>query len=144
MPEERKVENVFAYKVFRYTVSGQLRLCFSRSKRLTEKHQFDLVFRKPEYRTSRGSVRAKACANHLDHPRLGIVVAKRQFPRAVVRNAIKREIREGFRLACSELPGVDIVVQVFSFKMKDQFSRSLEGIWQDIVLDKNLHRDIKR
>lgn len=118
----------------------QSRLNFPKSKRLTDKHQFEAVFKNPTFRTSRGSVRAKVSVNNLDYPRLGIIVAKRQFPRAVARNAIKREIRESFRLRSELLPSVDIVVQVFSFKIRDHFSQSLDGIWKDIILEKNLRR----
>ena len=119
----------------------QLRLGFPKSRRLTEKHQFDSIFKFPDYRSSRGSVRAKVSFNDLGHPRLGIIVAKRQFPHAVARNAIKREIREGFRMACKTLPEVDIVVQVFSFKARKQFSQSLDGIWRDIMLEKSIRAD---
>jgi len=121
----------------------QSRFCFPKSRRLTEKYQFDSIFKYPDYRTSRGSVRAKISANDLGYPRLGIIVAKRQFSRAVARNTVKREIREGFRMACSQLPSVDIVIQIFSFKKRKQFSQSLDGIWQDIMLEQSIQREAR-
>ncbi|MBT8141283.1 MAG: ribonuclease P protein component [Gammaproteobacteria bacterium] len=47
-------------------------------------------------------------ANDQGHARLGLAIAKRGVPHAVDRNAIKRQVREAFRLH-SDLPAVDIV-----------------------------------
>ncbi len=49
-------------------------------------------------------------ANNFGHPRLGITVARKVSTRAVVRNLIKRQIRESFRLLRSRIRDVDIVV----------------------------------
>ena len=48
--------------------------------------------------------------NHRLHGRLGIIVAKRLVKRAAHRNAIRRLIRETFRVHQQELGGLDIVV----------------------------------
>jgi len=47
-------------------------------------------------------------ANELGESRLGLAIAKRAIPLAADRNAIKRQIREAFRLH-SNLPSMDIV-----------------------------------
>lgn len=52
--------------------------------------------------------------NELGHARLGMVVAKRQFKRAVDRNRMRRIIRETFRLSSPELPPLDVVVKVLA------------------------------
>jgi len=46
------------------------------------------------------------------HPygRLGIVVSRKTSPRAVVRNRVKRQIRESFRCQKEKFSGLDIVV----------------------------------
>jgi ribonuclease P protein component len=49
-------------------------------------------------------------ANSHGHARLGLTVSRRVSTRAVVRNRIKRCIRESFRQAQSKLDGLDLVV----------------------------------
>lgn len=48
--------------------------------------------------------------NGLTYPRLGIVVAKSKCRLAVLRNRIKRQVRESFRHCQSKLPNCDIVL----------------------------------
>ena len=48
-------------------------------------------------------------ANDMNCARLGVTVSRRTSPRAVVRNRIKRQIRESFRMS-KPLLGIDIVV----------------------------------
>lgn len=48
--------------------------------------------------------------NSLPHGRLGLVVSRKVSPRAVVRNRIKRQIRETFRRQQEKLGGLDTVV----------------------------------
>lgn len=51
-----------------------------------------------------------AVPNELDHARLGIAITKRHVRRAVVRNRIRRQIRESFRLHQEQVAGLDVVV----------------------------------
>lgn len=44
-------------------------------------------------------------------PRLGILVSRRHSPSAVVRNGIKRRIREAFRLEQERLGALDVLVR---------------------------------
>jgi ribonuclease P protein component len=50
-------------------------------------------------------------ANALELPRLGLIVPKRVFPRAVDRNRVKRVLREWFRKQAN-LRGCDILIRV--------------------------------
>ncbi|MCA1979513.1 MAG: ribonuclease P protein component [Thiobacillus sp.] len=52
--------------------------------------------------------------NALGHARLGMVVGKRQLPRAVDRNRVKRCARAGFRQLFPELPACDFVVRLLA------------------------------
>ncbi len=48
--------------------------------------------------------------NQLAHPRLGIAISRKCTRSAVIRNRIKRVVREVFRLRREGLDGIDIVV----------------------------------
>lgn len=50
-----------------------------------------------------------ACSNGLTHPRLGLVIAKKNVRLAVERNRIKRLVREYFRLHQCDLPAIDCI-----------------------------------
>jgi len=45
-------------------------------------------------------------------PRLGLVVPKRLAKAATLRNAVKRQMREVFRLQAANLPAVDLVFRL--------------------------------
>jgi ribonuclease P protein component len=51
-----------------------------------------------------------ATPNPYPYGRLGIVVSRKTSPRAVVRNRVKRQIRESFRCQKEKFGGLDIVV----------------------------------
>lgn len=51
-----------------------------------------------------------AVKNDFDHPRLGLVVAKKHIRKAVQRNRIKRVIRDNFRRHRHSIMNIDIVV----------------------------------
>jgi len=48
--------------------------------------------------------------NGAEQARLGLVVSRRVSPKAVIRNRIKRQIRESFRNQQHGLEGLDLVV----------------------------------
>lgn len=52
--------------------------------------------------------------NQLHHPRIGIIIRKRNIRHAVDRNKIKRKVREIFRVQQKDLPAMDIVIVVKS------------------------------
>ncbi|HXX71520.1 MAG TPA: ribonuclease P protein component [Candidatus Acidoferrum sp.] len=55
-------------------------------------------------------------ANAFGVPRLGLIVPKRVFPRAVDRNRMKRVLRELFRAQQARLGSRDILIRVNSGK----------------------------
>ena len=74
--------------------------------------------------------------NQLNHPRLGISIAKKKVKTAVARNRIKRVVRESFRQHLLKLPGIDIIV-IANFGC-DQISNeklfvALENRWPELI-----------
>lgn len=70
-----------------------------------------------------------------EQPRLGMVVGRRVSPKAVVRNRIRRLIRESFRRARPRLPAMDFVVQARGLAAtaeKRHLNSSLDEFWQRI------------
>lgn len=68
------------------------------------------VFDKPDLRISSQYCLFLARFNEFDHPRLGLVIAKKNIRHAVQRNRVKRHLRETFRLKQHQLPAMDVVV----------------------------------
>jgi ribonuclease P protein component len=75
------------------------------------------------------------CANKLGYARLGIAVSRKVSKKAVVRNRIKRQIRESFRLNKDLLNGMDcVVVAKFSAATTTQpaLRSSIDAHWRKI------------
>lgn len=97
------------------TTSGGFTITdFPRQARLLNKIDFDRVIRQADKRVRVGSLQALAKSNDLDHPRIGLIIAKRHLRLAVQRNRVKRLLRESFRRTSTELPNVDLVVRLLA------------------------------
>ncbi|MCG3171280.1 MAG: Ribonuclease P protein component [Pseudomonadales bacterium] len=83
---------------------------FPRQVRLLDSTQFKAVFDGAEARVSLRELLVLSRANGLEHPRLGIVVGKKNCRLASSRNRIKRLIRESYRHHLDVLAGLDIIV----------------------------------
>lgn len=84
---------------------------FPRRLRLTRPSEFEAVLN-ANVRVRSGPLFIGALPNERDHPRLGLIVSRR-VGNAVVRNRVKRQLREAFRLSQHDLPaGYDLVVSV--------------------------------
>jgi|GEM_PF-157972 ribonuclease P protein component len=79
------------------------------SRRLRKRVQFDRVFDQKCSSSDRLFAVYASTANG-DGPRLGLVVSRRVSTKAVVRNRIKRQVRELFRHTVPELNDLDVVV----------------------------------
>jgi ribonuclease P protein component len=79
-----------------------------------------------------------AVRNQLEHPRLGLAIAKKVIKRAVDRNSLKRLARESFRLQQHTLTALDIVV----LARKDALTASPEMLKQS--LEKHMLQLVKR
>jgi ribonuclease P protein component len=81
---------------------------FTKSHRLLKPSDFQYVFQRARKWSTNG-LTLYARPNALGYPRLGIAISRKCSRSAVVRNRIRRIIRESFRLCRHELGGVDLV-----------------------------------
>ncbi|WP_369600524.1 ribonuclease P protein component [Hahella sp. SMD15-11] len=82
---------------------------FPRQVRLLRPGDYRFVFDDPVVKVPLPELLLLARPNELGHPRIGIVISKKNARQAVQRNRFKRHVREYFRLNRHELPGLDIV-----------------------------------
>lgn len=83
---------------------------FLREYRLLTAGDFRGVFGSTAIRVSHRHFLLLAVPNGRSHPRLGLVLAKKNLRLAIQRNRVRRLIRESFRLNRSRLPPVDLVI----------------------------------
>jgi ribonuclease P protein component len=83
--------------------------------KLTKEHKllnsaaFSQVFEKSEFKVSTSTFLILAKLTGNSHPRLGLVISKKNVGCAVARNRVKRICREAFRLRSANLPKMDVV-----------------------------------
>lgn len=117
------------------------RYCLVKSRRLLKPKEFQQVFEQQKKQYFRGIV-VYYSDNSYDYSRLGLVVAKRHFKRAVTRNYIKRRMRESFRLNQQLLGHCDIILiataKLLENEEKWPISIILAELWQRIAADSSL------
>lgn len=86
------------------------RLFFGKSSRLLNAADYRAVFDDVEWKVSSKELLCLSRHNGSDHPRLGLVIAKKHIRHAVQRNRVKRIIRESFRLQQHQLPAIDLII----------------------------------
>lgn len=89
--------------------AGTGRARFPRAIRLTRPADFQRVFRRAA-KSSDACFTVLGVTNRLGHARLGLAISRKMARSAVVRNRVKRVIRESYRQHQDELVGLDIVV----------------------------------
>ena len=87
------------------------RLRFPRDARLLKATDFRAVFRTGR-RARAGLLHARIRPNGKGRARLGLAVSLKATRKAVVRNRIRRQLRESFRVNQHRLEGLDIVVSL--------------------------------
>lgn len=85
-------------------------LAFDRTRRISRREGFDRLLREGTRRSAGGYLFYMA-RRESGPARLGIVISRRHARLAATRNAIKRYIREAFRLEQSALGSVDLLVR---------------------------------
>ena len=83
---------------------------FGSQKRLKTPQEYKTVFSNPETRSTSSYFKILAHPNEKLVARLGVIVAKKAIRKAVIRNRVKRLVRESFRMHQGLLKGLDIVV----------------------------------
>lgn len=111
-------------------------LDFSKSKRLLHAKAYQAVFDQVDYKASSKLILCLAHENGLAHPRLGLVIAKKNIKHAVQRNRIKRIIRESFRLHQQQLPNTDMVFLArrgLDALNNNELHQEMAKIWQRLA-----------
>ena len=108
---------------------------FTRDFRLLSPADFKSVFDGAQHKVSCRYILMLAIKQQTSQTRLGMVVAKKNVSKSVERNRIKRLIRESFRHARLQLPGLDIVVLIR--KGLDNLpnfviSSKIDALWKDL------------
>ncbi len=106
-----------------------------RSARLSGKADFDRVFAAARRKGSR-YFRLVFADNALGQARLGMAISRRVDKRAVVRNRLRRQVRESFRAVWAALPAIDVVVTAkpeAARADRAEVWRDLEQLWPQLV-----------
>jgi len=82
---------------------------FGKSRHLLKPAEFKCVFEKRQS-AHNSHFGIYAVKNTLGHARLGLVISKKVSKKAVVRNRIKRLVRESFRLQQDDFGAFDFIV----------------------------------
>lgn len=98
---------------------------YTKNQRLLTPDAFREVFDAPERKLHQSHLMAFVRPNTHGHPRLGMAITKRKVPTAVMRNLIKRQIREQFRTKSYLLENKDIVF-IIKKSLKDVDDKELK------------------
>jgi len=90
--------------------SKRARFRLGADRRLAEKADFERLLREGSRQSASGYT-IFVSTRTAGPPRLGILITRRHAARAVVRNRIKRCIREAFRLEQASLGAMDVLVR---------------------------------
>jgi len=107
---------------------------FGRELRLLTPSHYSRIFNEPA-RAANQHFTLLAKRNDLDHPRLGLTIAKKRVKKAVQRNRIKRLARENFRLNRHQLDNIDIVLMVktgVDELSNEELHKQLTKLWRKI------------
>jgi len=113
---------------------------FTRSLRLLNKRDYDRVFQSAKKVGSR-SFLVLFRDNQQEHPRLGLVVAKKTAKPSHERHRFKRLVRESFRLNQHFLPHLDFVVlsrHGFEHLTNDDLFKELAWAWKRVIKEYSL------
>jgi len=108
---------------------------FPKHTRLLNAADYKAVFSNAQYKVSCRYFLILAIRNNWLHPRLGLVIAKKNVNKAVQRNRVKRMVREYFRQHSDQVSGLDLVVLArkdVDTLQNNQLSERLATLWKDL------------
>jgi len=114
---------------------------FPKEVRLLTASDYSNVFQDVQLRVSSKNFLILARTYEKNHPRLGIIIAKKNVKLAVERNRLKRQLRETYRKQRQVLPSLDIVV--LAKKGADSYNSSLIAKELDYLWQKLKHKASK-
>lgn len=109
---------------------------FPREARLLQAGQFRRIFSGGPCRVSDDAFTLLARCSEQQRSRLGMAISKRNVPRAVDRNRIKRISREAFRRQRPTMPTLDVIVLARPpARQLDRvhLRRRLDALWQRLI-----------
>lgn len=111
---------------------------FPRRLRLLNAGDFSHVFEQADLKVHGKGMMALARMTTRGHPRIGLIISKKNAKRAVDRNRFKRLVRESARLRQDHLPSMDIVILAKRGVQdidNETLSRQLHGMWKRLQRD---------
>jgi ribonuclease P protein component len=108
---------------------------FPKEVRLLTASDYSNVFQDVQLRVSSKNFLILARNFEMDHPRLGIIVAKKNVRLAVERNRLKRQLRETFRKQRQTLPSLDIILLAkkgANTSNSSLIAKELDYLWQKL------------
>ena len=108
---------------------------FTRNYRLLTSADYKSVFDNAEHKVSCRFILMLAIKHKKCQTRLGMVISKKNIPKSVERNRIKRLIRESFRKARSQLPQLDVIVLIrrgLDGLPNLVISSKMDALWEDL------------
>ena len=112
------------------------RLSLRKVSRLLNSSDYSHVFDNADIKVSHPQVLILARKNTLDHPRLGLIAAKKNLRLAVERNRFKRMVRESFRLKQHHIPSIDAIVLArrgLNELTNAELLNILNGLWKRVA-----------
>ena len=107
---------------------------FDKSCRLLKSTEFGHVFSNGTRKHDKFYLVAY-CLNDLGYARLGLAVSRKVSKKAVIRNRIKRQIRESFRLNKDLLVGIDCIVVAkvsAASTTRPALRLAIDALWRNI------------
>lgn len=103
---------------------------YPKSLRLLKRKQIDRIFKQAIPLKHDGFL-VLSRKNDLTHPRLGLIIAKKNIKLATQRNQLRRYLRESFRLNQAMLAGWDIVILVKKSDLLEEQDKltCLDKLW---------------